>query len=155
MRLYRLTLEVNVVKLSRLNFTNLQVSPPCHRLNTAYLQQNEMLLSTETAISTFFHISLEFFRNRTHTPSGGGCGDVRLPQGPLRSASIFLPWLIVPLPLGAQGSTLHNGPGPSPCNMSGMWNILTPWVGFCGHVCEHSLLSTRTSCETEEEQEIS
>ena len=107
-----------------------------------------MLLSTRTTISTFCQASLELFHNRTRIPSGGGCGDVHLLQGPLRSASIFLPWLIAPLPPGARGSTLHNGPDPSQCNMSCMWNILTPWVVFCGHECGRSLLSIRTSCET-------
>lgn len=122
--------------------------PSRHRFYTAYLQRNKILLSTRTAISTFCQASLELFHNRTRIPSGGGGGDVRLLQGPLRSASIFLPWLIAPLPPGAQGSTLHNGPGPWQYNMSGMWNILTPWVVFCGHVCGRSLLSIRTSCET-------
>lgn len=104
--------------------------------------------STGILISTFYQASLEFSDNRTHIPSGGGYGDARLLQGLLRSASISLPWLIVPLPPEARGSTLHIGPGLSQCNMSGMWNIPRPWVVFCGHVCGRSLLSIRTSCGT-------
>lgn len=107
-----------------------------------------MLLSTGIKTSTFYQASLEFSRSRTHIPSGGGYGDVRPLQGPLRSASISLPWPIVPLLLGARGSTPHIGPGPSQCNMPGMWNILRPWVLFCDHVCGRSLLLIRTSCGT-------
>ena len=117
--------------------------------SSPYLQRNEMLMSTRAAVSTFYQASRAFSHNRTRTPSGGGCADVRLLQGPLISASIFLPWLIAPLPPGARGSNLHNVPGPWQCNMSDTWNIQTPWVAFCGHVCGRSLLSIRTSCETE------
>lgn len=114
-----------------------------------------MLLSTGIAISTFCQVSPFLFRSRTHIPIGGGCGDVRPLQGPLGSASISLPWLIAPLLPGARGSTLHNGPGPSQCNMPGTWNILRAWVFFCDHVCGRSLLLIRTSCGTARETRLS
>lgn len=99
-------------------------------------------------VNTFCQVSLESSHSRTHIPSGGGCGDVHPLQGPLRSASISLPRLAVPLLPGARGSTAHNGPGPSQCNMSGRWSILRLWASFCGHVRVRSLLLVRTSCGT-------
>lgn len=99
-------------------------------------------------VNTFCQVSLESSHSRTHIPSGGGCGDVHPLQGLLRSASISLPRLAVPPLPGAQGSTAHNGPGPSQCNMSDRWSILRLWASFCGHVRVRSLLLVRTSCGT-------
>ena len=105
-------------------------------------------LSACLTISTFYPLSLGIFRSRTRIPSWGGYGDARLLRGPLRLAPVSLSWLTAPLLPGAQESTLHIAPGPSQCNMSGMWNILRAWVFFCGHVCGRSLLLIQTSCGT-------
>ena len=100
------------------------------------------------AINTFCQAISVFSHSHTHIPRWGGCEDALPLRGPLRSASIFLAWLVGPLPPGAQGSSPHIGLGPSPCNMSGIRSILRPWRPFFGHECGRSLRSIQTSCGT-------
>lgn len=140
--------KITAMRVFRHDVYNVKFSVFTSLLSHCLVMAKLSFLSNGIPLSTFYQVSLEFSQSRTHIPSGGGCGDVRPLQGPLRSASISLPWLTAPLPPGAQGSTLHNGPGPSQYNMSDRWIILRLWASFYGHVRGRSLLLTRTSCGT-------